>query len=103
MSRAMSGSEHGSTLASSVVAGVREVISATVATESIWLTYRPATLPSHHNQGGRMFDGVFQDQKPRAELSDLQDVSVDEELHPDVGGATVCRTSCCHGIEPGTG
>ena len=29
---AMSGSEHGSTLASSVVAGVREVISATVAT-----------------------------------------------------------------------
>jgi len=29
---AMSGSEHGSTLASSVVAGIREVISATVAT-----------------------------------------------------------------------
>ena len=30
----MSGSEHGSTLTSSVVAGVREVISATVATDS---------------------------------------------------------------------
>ena len=52
---------------------------------------------------GGMFDGLVQHQKLRADLSDLQGLPVDEELHPDVGGVTVCRADGRHGFEAGTG
>jgi hypothetical protein len=82
---AMSGSEHGSTLASSVVAGVREVISATVASP-----------PKSSDFGCLLTSLGFQVKLPAAPSGSVRRELDLERLPADLFAATETKQAHCN-------